>query len=92
MDLMTVRQIFARIAEADLLGDELSVAWHAGEPLVLPPTYYEAAFEEIRMALPAGLPVQHTFQTNGTLLNEDWCLFLPEPGPGLASASTVRLF
>jgi uncharacterized protein len=44
MSLATVRLAARRLREDGLLGDELTVVWHAGEPLVLPPAWYEEAF------------------------------------------------
>ena len=42
-----------------------TVVWHAGEPMVLPPAFYEGAFATVgpRTTEPA-CPVSHSFQTN----------------------------
>lgn len=54
------------------------VAWHAGEPLVLPIEYYHAAFGEIAALTPSNTKVQHTFQTNVMLIDDEWCRFFKE--------------
>lgn len=76
MALATVRMAARRLAEDGLAGSQLTVVWHAGEPLVLPPTYYEDAFGEIAAALGPSCEVSHSFQTNGTLIDEAWCALL----------------
>lgn len=65
--------IAAKILQSNLVGRELSVLWHAGEPLVLGPAYYETAFAILRKGAPASLALTHKFQTNGTLLTRQWC-------------------
>jgi uncharacterized protein len=57
-----------------LVGNHLSIVWHAGEPLAVPHQYYEEAFEEVRVRS-GGVKVIHSMQTNGTLINERWCEF-----------------
>jgi uncharacterized protein len=52
------------------------VIWHAGEPLVVPPRFYEEAIALIARHNRAGVRVQHSFQTNGTLLDDKWCDFI----------------
>jgi uncharacterized protein len=47
--------------------------WHAGEPLVLGPKYYDDAFSRIRDLCPKDLRVVHSFQTNGMLITDAWC-------------------
>ena len=81
------RKSTARLAKAtfrklleNLFGDGfgrrgLSIVWHAGEPMVLPPSYYESLFEVIdELSLSPEL-ISHAFQTNGTLISPDWCSF-----------------
>jgi uncharacterized protein len=60
-------------AASDLLGDELSVIWHAGEPLAVPASFYGEAFRRIRAELPPRCAVGHAIQTNGMLIDEQWC-------------------
>jgi uncharacterized protein len=61
-----------------LAADPLSIVWHAGEPLVLPVTWYEAAFGAVRAAAPARARVRHHMQTNATLIDPTWCDFFLE--------------
>jgi uncharacterized protein len=73
MDLSTLRVALARIVEAEILGDRLSIVWHAGEPMAVRPDWYEAAFAAVAETLPPDLVFEHYMQTNGTLVNEGWC-------------------
>lgn len=76
MDIETVVATIARVTEADMFSKEVLIAWHAGEPLVLPMEFYVEAVYRIRQAVPASTRIQHIIQTNGTLLNEKWCAML----------------
>jgi len=46
--------------------------------MVLPISFYRRAFAMIDELRPAELPVKHSFQTNGTLIDDDWCAFIAE--------------
>lgn len=74
----TLRNLFSQIFASDWVKDCLSVVWHAGEPLVLPVAFYREAFRNIEQLKPPGLMVTHGFQTNGTLINEEWCAFFAQ--------------
>lgn len=68
--------IFARVFESDLVASNFTVIWHAGEPLVLPPDFYAHALDLLDRHNTRGVPVFHSFQTNGTLIDEEWCQFI----------------
>jgi uncharacterized protein len=76
MPLQTVTTIFEKIFASGWSSSYLTVIWHAGEPLVLPPSYYQAAFEAIEALRPAGLELRHSIQTNAMLIDQDWCDFI----------------
>ncbi|MBL8352843.1 MAG: GRRM system radical SAM/SPASM domain protein [Burkholderiaceae bacterium] len=66
-----------RLAEDGLLGDRLTVIWHAGEPLAMPLGFYDEAIAAIGEAAGAHCAVTHALQTNAMLIDDDWCrLFL----------------
>jgi uncharacterized protein len=46
--------------------------------MVLPIAFYRRAFALIDEMKPAGLMVTHSFQTNGTLIDDAWCDFIAE--------------
>jgi uncharacterized protein len=73
MSLDTIRATFRRVFESSYAGQQITVIWHAGEPLVLPVSYYEAAFKAIEHLCPLGITLRHSFQTNGTLVTKEWC-------------------
>lgn len=54
------------------LNQDLTVVWHAGEPCVLPAAWYREAFEILERFRPANVRLTHSFQTNATLIDEDW--------------------
>ncbi len=80
MALSTMRLAVRRLVDDDLLGDALTVVWHAGEPLVLPASYYEEAFDAIDEELGGTCEVEHSIQTNATLIDDAWCAFLSRRG------------
>jgi uncharacterized protein len=73
MALPTITKIFSNLFSSGWIADELDVLWHAGEPLVLPTSYYSEAFREIQRLTPRRTKIQHCFQTNGMFINDDWC-------------------
>jgi uncharacterized protein len=48
--------------------------------MVLPIAFYRRAFGTIDALKPTGLAVKHSFQTNGTLIDDEWCAFITEAG------------
>jgi uncharacterized protein len=74
----TLSNLFSQVFASGWVGDCLSVVWHAGEPMVLPIAFYRNAFRMIDALKPTELPVTHSFQTNGTLIDEAWCDFFAE--------------
>ncbi len=80
MSFATLKTAMSRIVEADLLAESLSIVWHAGEPLVLPPAWYAEAFGTVAEAVPKNVSVEHHFQTNGLLVDDAWCDFLKRAG------------
>ena len=61
------------LVQNNLLRDHLSVVWHAGEPLVLPASYYDNAMAIVRDKIPDTCKITHYVQTNATLITQEWC-------------------
>jgi uncharacterized protein len=59
-------------------GPNVIFPWHGGEPTVLGIPFFEKAVELQRKYLPAGWNCINVPQTNGTLLDGDWCRFFAE--------------
>jgi len=71
-----LENIFERVFSSGLVERPFTIVWHAGEPLVLPPRFYEEAIAILARHNRSGVRVEHSFQTNGTLIDEDWCAFV----------------
>jgi uncharacterized protein len=69
----TVRELFSKVFASGWAGSELTVIWHAGEPLVVPPAFYREAFAAIAALRPESVRVRHSIQTNGMLISPEWC-------------------
>ena len=80
MSEQTLRTVVAGIFATDLVRDSLTFVWHAGEPMAVPISWYRKAFDLIREEAPDGLKIIHSFQSNGTLINDAWCEFIKETG------------
>jgi len=76
IDVETVARTVSRVLEEGLVGQDLEVLWHCGEPLVLPPSIYEQFFRRIEELFGGRCKVSHAIQTNATLLNDHWCQVL----------------
>jgi uncharacterized protein len=72
-DLDLIDPLFRKLDHAGLIGEELTVLWHAGEPLVLPVAYYRDAFARVAARAPAHTRIHHHFQTNATLVTNEYC-------------------
>ena len=57
-------------------GPEVDFSWHGGEPTTLGVDYFRKAVELQRKHRPAGWRIRNGIQTNGVLLDEQWCRFL----------------
>ena len=74
----TLHNLFDQVFASGWASDGLSIVWHAGEPMVLPIEFYRRAFHTIAGLKPPDVAVRHSFQTNGTLINDRWCEFFAE--------------
>ena len=80
MTMDTMQLSLQRVMSAGLVEQELSIVWHAGEPLTLPIEYYAEAFAIIKKECPPSLMIHHSIQSNGMLLTDRWCSFICEQG------------
>ena len=57
---------------------EVNVAWQGGEPTLMGLDFFKRSIEYVEKYRKPGQRILHTTQTNGTLLNDDWCAFFKE--------------
>jgi uncharacterized protein len=79
----TVERLFTELFASGWAAAELTVIWHAGEPLVVPTGFYREAFATIERLRPSSVTVRHAFQTNGMLIDTDWCALFREWSVGV---------
>lgn len=56
---------------------EVLFAWHGGEALLRPISFYKKAIE-LQKQYGQGRQIDNVLQTNGTMLNDAWCEFFKE--------------
>jgi uncharacterized protein len=59
---------------------EIRFSWHGGEPTILGLDYFRKIVELQNKHQPLNQRIINGIQTNGILLDEDWCRFLAEEG------------
>jgi len=57
---------------------EVTVAWQGGEPTLMKVDFFRRSVELVEKYRRPEQVVQHTFQTNGILLDDEWCAFFKE--------------
>ncbi len=57
---------------------QVTVAWQGGEPTLMGVDFYRRAIELQKRYARPGMTFENTMQTNGTLLDDEWCEFLKE--------------
>jgi len=57
---------------------QVTIAWQGGEPTLLGVEYYRRAIEFQDKYRKPGMTFLNTMQTNGTLLNDEWCEFFKQ--------------
>jgi uncharacterized protein len=63
MEFETVKAIARFVRGAQIRDPQLSVVWHAGEPLTIPIAFYETALHILQCDA-APMPFRHNFQTS----------------------------
>lgn len=63
-----------RYIEAQTMG-MVNFTWHGGEALLRPLSFYKRAME-LQQKYAGGREIMNCLQTNGTLLDDEWCRFL----------------
>jgi uncharacterized protein len=61
-------------------GSVINFSWHGGEPTILGLDYFRKIVELQRKHQPPNQRITNGIQTNGTLLDDDWCRFLAAEG------------
>jgi len=57
---------------------EVTVAWQGGEPTLMGVDFYRKAIDFQNKYRKPGMTFENTMQTNGTLLDDEWCEFFKE--------------
>jgi uncharacterized protein len=58
--------------------NQVTVAWQGGEPTLMGVDFYRKAIAYQEKYRRPGMTFENTMQTNGTLLDDEWCEFLKE--------------
>ena len=56
----------------------VTVAWQGGEPTLMGLDFFRRSVELQKKYQKPGTRIENTFQTNGILLNDEWCRFFHE--------------
>jgi uncharacterized protein len=59
-------------------GREVFVAWQGGEPTLMGLSFFRRSIELVEQHRKAATDVRYTIQTNGVLLDDEWCEFFRE--------------
>ena len=76
MSMPTLEAIFAGMISRS--ADDTTIAWQGGEPLLAGLEFFRNAIAFQEQYARTGQNVAHSLQTNGTLLDDDWCAFFKQ--------------
>ena len=80
ISLDKIETTLKKIVQEELIKDQFSIVWHAGEPTVLPIEFYQDVNKLVEAIIPKSIKVNQHIQTNATLLTDEWCKFFIETG------------
>jgi len=69
-----------QLVEAHAGVPDVTIAWQGGEPTLMGLDFFRRSVELAERYLRPGQRAEHTIQTNGTLLDEEWAAFFAEQG------------
>jgi uncharacterized protein len=75
-DAVLERYISGYIASQPPSLTEISFAWQGGEPTLMGVEFFRRVVELQKQYCPYGKTISNALQTNGTLLDDEWCRFL----------------
>jgi len=79
MPAETLETFIRQYIEAQPAGaPEITFAWQGGEPTLLGVDFFRRAVEIQKAHTPPGAKIVNTLQTNGVLLDDDWCRLFTE--------------
>jgi uncharacterized protein len=67
-----------QLVEAHAGMPQITVAWQGGEPTLMGLPFFRRVVERLATLVPAGVELEHTLQTNGVRLDDEWCAFLAQ--------------
>jgi uncharacterized protein len=73
-----VQQSYIRQLLESQSGSEAVVAWQGGEPTLMGLEFFRRSIELEKKYQRPGVKIQNTIQTNGVLVDEEWCEFFRE--------------
>ena len=56
----------------------MTIAWQGGEPTLMGLDFFRQSIELVERYRRPGQEIEHTIQTNGTRIDEEWCAFFRE--------------
>ena len=70
-----LEQYIRQLIEAHAHSPLVTIAWQGGEPTLMGLDFFRRSVELTRQYLRRGQRAEHTIQTNGTLLDDEWAAF-----------------
>lgn len=74
----TLSRIFELLFSSSFVSDDISIVWHAGEPLVVPISFYTQAFQLMNYWNKKEIYIKNSLQTNALLITQEWCDFFKQ--------------
>jgi uncharacterized protein len=59
---------------------QATISWQGGEPTLMGLDFFRKSVDYVEKHRPPGMEVDYSIQTNGTLLDDEWCAFFKEHG------------
>jgi uncharacterized protein len=78
MDDRTLEVAIAKVLRSPLTAPSVEFLWHAGEPLTVGIDFYRRVCDLVKIHNQRQLRVRQKIQTNGTLIDRDWCRFFSD--------------